>query len=78
MPIYGFQFSVFVVISYIVCIVDINSFYKDKIVTLVSYVAENTMLRSDTFIQGASRETDVFEMDVTEQVDGVEAWVGGS
>ena len=29
-------------------------------------------------IQGASRETDVFEMDVTEQVEGVEAWVGGS
>ena len=28
-------------------------------------------------IQGASRETDVFEMDVTEQVQGVEAWVGG-
>ena len=26
------------------------------------------------FIQGASRETDVFEIDVTEQV---EAWVGG-
>jgi hypothetical protein len=26
---------------------------------------------------GASRETDVFEMDVTEQVEGVEAWVGG-
>ena len=32
-------------------------------------------------VQGASRETDVFEMDVTEQVEGVEgveAWVGGS
>ena len=28
-------------------------------------------------IQGASRETDVFEMDVTEQIVGVEAWVGG-
>ena len=27
--------------------------------------------------QGASREMDVFEMDVTEQVEGVEAWVGG-
>jgi hypothetical protein len=27
-------------------------------------------------IQGASRETDVLEMDVTEQVEGVEAWVG--
>jgi hypothetical protein len=30
------------------------------------------------FLQGASRETDVFEMDVTEQVEGVEAWVGGN
>ena len=29
-------------------------------------------------IQGASRETDVFEMDVTEQVEGVEALVGGN
>ena len=29
-------------------------------------------------IQDASRETDVFEMNVTEQVEGVEAWVGGS
>ena len=29
-------------------------------------------------VQGASQETDVFEMDVTEQVEGVEAWVGGS
>ena len=29
-------------------------------------------------IQGASRETDVFEMSVTEQVEGVEAWVGGN
>ena len=28
-------------------------------------------------IQGASRETDVFEMDVTEQVQEVEAWNGG-
>ena len=28
--------------------------------------------------QGASREMDVFEMDVTEQVEGIEAWVGGS
>ena len=30
------------------------------------------------YIQGVSRETDVFEMDVTEQVEGVEAWVGGN
>jgi len=29
-------------------------------------------------VQGMSRETDVFEMDVTEQVQGVEAWVGGN
>jgi len=29
------------------------------------------------FVQGASRETDVFEIDVTEQVEGVEAWAGG-
>jgi len=29
-------------------------------------------------IQCASRETDVFEIDVTEQVEGVEAWVGGN
>ena len=29
-------------------------------------------------VQGASRETDVFEMDVTEEVESVEAWVGGS
>jgi len=29
-------------------------------------------------LQGASQETDVFEMDLTEQVEGVEAWVGGS
>jgi hypothetical protein len=26
----------------------------------------------------ASRETDVFEMDVTEQIEGVETWVGGN
>ena len=30
------------------------------------------------YIQGASPELDVFEVDVTEQVEGVEAWVGGS
>jgi hypothetical protein len=29
-------------------------------------------------IQGASREMDVFEMDVTEQVEGIEAWEGGN
>jgi hypothetical protein len=29
-------------------------------------------------LQGASRETDVFEIDVTEQVEGVEAWVRGN
>ena len=29
-------------------------------------------------VQGASREKDVLKMDVTEQVEGVEAWVGGS
>jgi hypothetical protein len=29
-------------------------------------------------IQSASRETDVFEIDVTEQIEGIEAWVGGS
>jgi len=29
-------------------------------------------------VQGASWETDVFEMDITEQVEGVEAWVGGN
>ena len=28
-------------------------------------------------LQGASREKDVFEVDVTEQVERVEAWVGG-
>ena len=28
-------------------------------------------------VQSASREMDVFEMDVTEQVEGVEAWQGG-
>ena len=28
-------------------------------------------------MQDASRETDVFEMDVTEQVEGVEAWERG-
>jgi len=30
------------------------------------------------YIQGVSRETDVFEIDVTEQVEDVEAWVGGN
>ena len=30
------------------------------------------------FIQGASRETDVFEIDVTEQVEGIGAWVAGN
>ena len=29
-------------------------------------------------IPGASRETDISEMDVTGQVEGVEAWVGGN
>ena len=29
------------------------------------------------YIQGASRETGVFEMDVTEQVEGIETWVRG-
>ena len=29
-------------------------------------------------VQDVSREMDVFEIDVTEQVEGVEAWVGGS
>ena len=33
---------------------------------------------TENIIQGASRETDVFEMDVTEQVEGVEARVGGN
>jgi hypothetical protein len=31
-----------------------------------------------TMIQGASREKDVFEMDVKEQIEGVETWVGGN
>ena len=29
-------------------------------------------------LQGESPETDVFEMDVTDQVEEVEAWVGGN
>ena len=29
-------------------------------------------------IQGASRETGVFEMVVTKQVEGIEAWVGSN
>ena len=36
-----------------------------------------TVRQVATVIQSASRETDVFEMDVTEQVEGVEVWVGG-
>ena len=35
-------------------------------------------VKTDIYIQGVSRETDVFEMDVTEQVGGIEAWVGGN
>ena len=31
-----------------------------------------------TNIQGASREKDFLEMDVTEQVEGVESWAGGN
>ena len=34
-------------------------------------------MKAQNIVQDASRETDVFEMDVTEQVEGVEAWVGG-
>ena len=30
------------------------------------------------YVQNVSRETDVFEMDVTERLEGVEAWVGGN
>ena len=37
-----------------------------------------TLPRIHLFTQGASRETDVFETDITEQVEGVEAWVEGS
>ena len=29
-------------------------------------------------VQGASWETDVFKMDVMQQVEEVEAWVGGN
>ena len=49
MPIYGIQFTVFVVISYLSteCTVDISFYKKDKIATLVSCVAENTILCSD-------------------------------
>jgi hypothetical protein len=36
------------------------------------------MVIVDDKIQGASRKKDGFEIDVTEQVEGVEAWVGGS
>jgi hypothetical protein len=38
----------------------------------------NVYTTTQYFLQGASRETDVFEMDVKEQVEGVEAWVGGN
>ena len=33
---------------------------------------------SHRHVQGASWETDVFEMDVMEQVEEVEAWLGGN
>ena len=43
---------------------------------LVSSVV--TMKIQNHKVQGASWETDVFEMDVMEQAEGVEAWVGGN
>ena len=45
---------------------------------LLLFMFSNFTCKIDVLIQGASRETDVFEMDVTEQVEGVEAWVGGN
>ena len=47
MPVDGIPFTGFIVIFYlsIICIVDFN-YNKDKIGTLVSYVAEDTVLYS--------------------------------
>ena len=39
---------------------------------------QSTLLPHSSILQGESRGTDVFEMDITEQVEGVEAWVGGN
>jgi hypothetical protein len=35
-------------------------------------------LKRDFYVQGASRETAVFEIDITEKVDGVVALLGGN
>ena len=53
--------------------------YTDvRLILCVYILIVNMGLFILVFIQSASRETDVFEMDVTEQVEGVEAWVGGN
>jgi hypothetical protein len=45
---------------------------------LLLFMFSNFTCKIDVLIQGASRETDVFEMDITEQVERVEACVGGN
>jgi hypothetical protein len=37
-----------------------------------------TIFKKYLFVQGASRETDVFEIGTVEQIERVEAWVGGN
>ena len=54
---------------------------RGRIHRLIRTVADLQMqrfIKKKSFIRGASREKRVFEMNVTEQVEGVEAWVGGN
>ena len=41
-------------------------------------LSASSFTREATGFFDTSRETGVFEMDVTEQVQGVEAWIGGN
>jgi hypothetical protein len=63
------------------CIREVVKALLHNLITAISQSSLLIILNSEIqhviwHVQGASWETDVFEMDVTEQVEGVEAWVG--